>query len=56
VTCFIATLLSTHPQIMLRERRESRPHHHKATFESDAINGRAPPGSGQSRNATVERR
>src|ERR1700677_4598760 len=31
VTCFIVVLLSTHPQIMLREGRESRPHHQKRT-------------------------
>src|ERR1700677_1236818 len=32
VTCFIVVLLSTHPQIMLREGRESRPHHQKRKF------------------------
>src|ERR1700677_4466564 len=31
VTCFIVVLLSTHPQIMLREGRESRPHHQNQT-------------------------
>src|ERR1700677_427529 len=35
VTCFIVVLLSTHPQIMLREGRESRPHHQKKTFVAD---------------------
>src|SRR5260370_26685933 len=34
VTCFIVALLPTHPQIMLREGRESRPHHQKQTVSA----------------------
>ena len=46
VTCFIVALLPTHPQIMLREARESRPHHQKPTFQIGPVNEREAQESG----------
>jgi hypothetical protein len=42
VTWFILALLPTHPQIMLRDGRESRSRHQKATFRFELSRGYRP--------------